>query len=139
MYENLLADVPTERDRQYFLELRNVPYRSVLKAGTAIFTAGLGGIYPAGIAIGTVVQNQVAALVGTLVWIFLGENLLVGLASLLDFDAWAEYLPFHALDAADGTGGDNLLSYWPSVVVSLGWIALLGAAGTWRTRRRDIT
>jgi ABC-2 type transport system permease protein len=92
-----------------------------------------------GVAIGTVVQNQVAALVGTLVWIFLGENLLVGLASLLDFDTWAEYLPFHALDAADGTGGDNLLSYWPGVVVSLGWIALLGAAGTWRTRRRDIT
>jgi len=92
-----------------------------------------------GIAIGTVVQNQVAALVGTLVWIFLGENLLVGLASLADVDAWAEYLPFHALDAADGTGGDNLLSYWAGVLVSLGWIALLGAAGTWRTRRRDIT
>src|SRR3954470_1730182 len=45
------------RDRQYFLELRNVPYRSVLKPGTAIFTAGLGGIYPGGIAIGTVVRE----------------------------------------------------------------------------------
>ena len=47
----------TIRDRQYFLELRNVPYRSVLKPGVAIFTAGLGGIYPAGIAIGTVVRE----------------------------------------------------------------------------------
>jgi rod shape-determining protein MreC len=45
------------RDRQYFLELRNVPYRSVLKPGVAIYTAGLGGIYPAGIAIGTVVRE----------------------------------------------------------------------------------
>jgi cell shape-determining protein MreC len=45
------------RDRQYFLELRNVPYRSVLKPGVAIFTTGLGGIYPAGIAIGTVVRE----------------------------------------------------------------------------------
>jgi rod shape-determining protein MreC len=47
----------TLRDRQYFLELRNVPYRSVLKPGTAIFTAGFGGVYPAGIAIGTVVSE----------------------------------------------------------------------------------
>lgn len=47
----------TVRDRQYFLELRNVPYRSVLKPGVAIFTAGIGGIYPAGIAIGTVVRE----------------------------------------------------------------------------------
>jgi rod shape-determining protein MreC len=44
-------------DRQYFLELRNVPFRSVLKPGTAIFTAGLGGIYPAGIAVGRVVRE----------------------------------------------------------------------------------
>src|SRR3954471_11453368 len=45
------------RDRQYFLELRNVPFRSVLKPGVAIFTTGLGGIYPAGIAVGTVVRE----------------------------------------------------------------------------------
>ena len=45
------------RDRQYFLELRNVPFRSVLKPGVAIFTTGLGGVYPAGIAIGTVVRE----------------------------------------------------------------------------------
>lgn len=47
----------TLRDRQYFLELRNVPFRAVLKPGTPIYTAGLGGIYPAGIAIGTVVRE----------------------------------------------------------------------------------
>ena len=29
--------------------------------------------------------------------------------------------------------------FWPGVLVSLGWVALLGAAGTWRTLRRDIT
>jgi cell shape-determining protein MreC len=45
------------RDRQYFLELRNVPFRSVLKPGVAIFTTGLGGVYPAGIAIGTIVRE----------------------------------------------------------------------------------
>jgi ABC-type transport system involved in multi-copper enzyme maturation permease subunit len=92
-----------------------------------------------GVAIGTMVQSQVAALVGTLVWIFVVENLLVGLLGLLDGDGVTAYLPFRALDAADGTGGDNLISYWPGVAVSLGWIALIGAAGVVRTLRRDIT
>ena len=92
-----------------------------------------------GVAIGTVVQSQVAALVGTLVWIFLGETLLVGAFGLLDLDGASAYLPFHALDAADGSGGGDLLSYWPGVAVSLAWVAVLGAAGTERVRRRDIT
>ena len=92
-----------------------------------------------GVAIGAIVQSQVAALVGTLVWIFVVENLLVGLLGLLDGDGVTEYLPFRALDAADGTGGDNLISYGPGVAVSLGWIAAIGAAGVVRTLRRDIT
>ena len=49
------------------------------------------------------------------------------------------YLPFHALDAADGTGGGNLLDYWPGVAVSVAYIVGLGALGVLRTRRRDIT
>jgi ABC-type transport system involved in multi-copper enzyme maturation permease subunit len=92
-----------------------------------------------GVAIGVFVHSQVAALVGTLVWIFLGETLLVGLFGLLDADGLAAYLPFHALDAADGTGGEDLLSYWGGVAVSLGWVAALGAIGTARTARRDVT
>ena len=92
-----------------------------------------------GLAIGSVVHSQVAALVGTLVWIFIGETLLWGLFGLIDIDGAAAYLPFRALDGADGTGGEDLLGYWPALAVSLGWIALIGAAGVVRTRRRDIT
>jgi len=43
--------VPPER---YLLELRGVAFRSALKSGTEIVTSGLGGVYPAGIPIGTV-------------------------------------------------------------------------------------
>ncbi len=92
-----------------------------------------------GVAVGVLVQSQVAALVGTLIWIFLAETLLIGVLGLIDLDGVARYLPFQALDAADGSGGEDYLSYWPGVAVSLGWIALLGAAGTVRLRRRDIT
>lgn len=44
----------TER---YLLELRNVPFRSTLKTGTAIFSSGLGGAWPRGVLIGTVVEE----------------------------------------------------------------------------------
>jgi rod shape-determining protein MreC len=43
--------IPPER---YLLELRGVAFRSALKPGTPIVTSGLGGVYPAGIPIGTV-------------------------------------------------------------------------------------
>src|SRR5688500_14253207 len=44
-------DTPPER---YLFELRGVAFRSALKPGTPIVTSGLGGVYPAGIPIGTV-------------------------------------------------------------------------------------
>jgi hypothetical protein len=92
-----------------------------------------------GLAIGSVVHGQVAALVGTLLWIFLGETLLLGLLGVLDWDGAGAYLPFRALDGADGVGGEDLLDYWPALGVSLAWIAAIGAGGLVRTGRRDIT
>ena len=85
------------------------------RAAATLLSVVLWGLM--GIAIGSVVHSQVAALVGTLVWIFVVENLLVGLVGLLENDGVTAYLPFRALDAADGTGGDNLISYWPAVAV----------------------
>jgi Cell shape-determining protein len=41
----------------YMLELRGVPKRVELKPGTQIFTSGLGGTFPRGISIGTVVTE----------------------------------------------------------------------------------
>lgn len=49
------------RNRSYYLELRGVSFRTVLAPGTQIFTAGLGGTYPPGIAIGTVLRELDAA------------------------------------------------------------------------------
>jgi ABC-2 type transport system permease protein len=97
-----------------------------------------------GLAIGAVVHSQVAALVGTLIWIFLAETLLLGLLGVLDWDGAGKYLPFQALEGADGADGvtvtgDELLDYWPAIGVSLAWIAAIGVAGLVRTRRRDIT
>ena len=109
----------------------------VLKAGGKLLLAGpIWALL--GVAVGALVQNQVGALVGALIWIFLGETILAALLELLDLGGITDYLPFQALDAADGTNPD-LLPYWTAVGVSLAWAAGLGAAGTERLRRRDIT
>jgi rod shape-determining protein MreC len=50
-------DVRPARPERYLLELRNVPFRTSLKPNTAIFTCGLGGAYPRGILIGTVMDE----------------------------------------------------------------------------------
>lgn len=48
-----LGDEP----ERYLLELRSVAFRDVLKPGTLITTSGLGGVYPRGIPIGTVLRE----------------------------------------------------------------------------------
>ena len=48
---------PGRLAERYLLELRNVPFRSELKPGTAIFSSGLGGAWPRGILIGTILEE----------------------------------------------------------------------------------
>jgi len=42
---------------RYLLELRNVPFRNELKTGTQVFSSGIGGAWPRGVLIGTVVSE----------------------------------------------------------------------------------
>jgi ABC-type transport system involved in multi-copper enzyme maturation permease subunit len=92
-----------------------------------------------GIAVGSLIQNQVAALVGTLVWILVVETLVMGLLNLVDLEGVVPYLPFRALDAADGTSGDDMLAFQGGVAVSAAYVAAIGVLGALRTNRRDIT
>lgn len=41
----------------YLLEMRGVPTRSQLQPGSMVYTSGLGGTFPRGIAIGTIIQE----------------------------------------------------------------------------------
>lgn len=48
---------PGRLAERYLLELRNVPFRSTLKPGTPIYSSGLGGAWPRGVLIGTIVDE----------------------------------------------------------------------------------
>lgn len=48
----------------YLLEMRGVSFRSTLKVGSTIVSSGLGGVYPRGIPVGTVIEE----LKGTAGW-----------------------------------------------------------------------
>ena len=119
------------------VELELADAHAARRAGQIALVVVLMGLL--GVAVGTLVHGQVAALVGTLVWIVLGETLLGGLFALLDVDRLAEYLPFSALDAVDGGSGQDQLGFWAGLGVAIAYICGLGALGMQRTRRRDIT
>ena len=91
------------------------------------------------VAIGAAVHGQVAALLGTIIWVLVAENLIRALAGVLDVDAVAKFLPDAALSAIAGQGPDDRLTFVPALLVSLGWIALVGAVGVIRTSRTDVT
>ena len=55
-YGLVQAHGTTGADR-YFLEMRGVQLRTQLKPGAAVITSGLGGVYPRGIPVGTVVSE----------------------------------------------------------------------------------
>jgi len=51
----IVAAAPSATGNDAYLEFRGVPYRDSIPAGTPVLSSGLGGVYPNGIPIGTVV------------------------------------------------------------------------------------
>ena len=51
----IVAPHGTEGPRSWLLELRGVPYRQLVPDGTVIVTSGLGGVFPRGIPLGSVI------------------------------------------------------------------------------------
>lgn len=51
----IIAPAGTAGPNQMLMELSGVPYREDVPAGTAVYTSGLGGVYPRGIPLGQVI------------------------------------------------------------------------------------
>jgi ABC-2 type transport system permease protein len=97
-----------------------------------------GGLLAAGLAtalgvgFGTLVRNQVAAVVAILVWVTILEPL-VGLLS----DDALDYTLGSGMNAL-AQGGDDRLSMLGAALVLLGWVAVFCAAAALVDRRRDV-
>ena len=108
-------------------------------ASSDILTVAFGGLLVSvltvalGVGVGVLVRNQVAGVVGALIWLFILSPVL----GLID-----EELPdYTTLPAAGVVGGSHEaggLSYGTSVVVLVAWAAVFFAVGLLLERRRDV-
>lgn len=89
---------------------------------------------PLGVAIGAVVRNQVAAIVGTLAWLVLVEQALFAAAPSI-----FRWLPGTASFALRRQPSDDLLPVGPAAAVLLAVLAAFLAAGIWLVERDDVT
>jgi ABC-2 type transport system permease protein len=90
-----------------------------------------------GVCVGALVRNQVAALIGGLMWTLVVEALLVAF-----LPAVGKWLPGGALHAAlqsTAFNGGTLLPAWAGTAVLLGYTLVLAVVAARTTLRRDIT
>jgi len=104
-----------------------------VRLGRVLLAAGLCGLVGVGVA--ALVRNQVAALVGVVVWVLLVEGLLM---SLLHAPSMARWLPSAAAAAITSPGGGQL-SRLAGALLLAGYALALALVGTRLVVRRDIT
>ena len=91
-----------------------------------------------GVGLGALVRNQVATVVGLLVYRFVAEPILTGIPALHD---WTIYLPGSASAALTRVSltTQEYLAAWQGGLVLLGYALALAAAGALISMRRDVT
>lgn len=91
-----------------------------------------------GVAVGVLVREQVAAVVGLLVYQFLAEPIVTSVPALHD---WTRFLPGPAASALAGSVLEDraFLLPWQGGLVLLSYAAVVALAGTALAVRRDVT
>jgi ABC-2 type transport system permease protein len=94
---------------------------------------------PIGVAVGALVRNQIAAVVGALAWTFIAEQLLVAL--LPEVGRWtpggASSAVLQLGDVATTRG--DLLPVWAGALLLIAYAVVLAAVAARLTLRRDLT
>ena len=107
------------------------------QTGRNLYVAGLLGAL--GVVVGALVRNQIAAVVGVLVIVFIVEPLALGLVP--EVGRWSPFgaLPVAAAGLRDsGVGGDDLPGVLPATLALAAWIGGLLVIGVALLRRRDV-
>jgi ABC-2 type transport system permease protein len=118
--------------------------RSSSLAGNGLPATIAGGIAAValyaliGVGLGALLREQVATVVGLLVYLFVIEAILTNIPAL---DAWTRYLPGPADNALTGITLTNqqYLQPWQGGLVLTAYCLLIAAAGTYLANRRDVT
>jgi len=114
----------------------DIPWTAMWQiAGGAVLGCALFAVL--GVALGTLIRNQIAAILGVLVWVLIIEALLVTFLPKI-----GKWLPGGALNGIlQATGPDNTsyLPVWGGALVLVGWTVLFGTAAALTTQRRDVT
>lgn len=126
-----------------------VPWLSARNIEINLLGGGLPGTYAGvvadviafallGVGLGALIRNQVATVVGLLVYRFVAEPILTGVPALRD---WTIYLPGSASAALTQVSltTRDYLEAWQGGLVLAGYAAVLAAAGALISMRRDIT
>jgi hypothetical protein len=109
----------------------------LVQVGRNLYVAGLLGAL--GVVFGALVRNQVAAVVGVLVVVFLVEPLALGLVP--EVGRWSPFgaLPVAAAGLQDsGFGSDDLPGVLPATLALAAWIGGLLFVGAVMLRQRDV-
>ena len=109
-------------------DLAGSDYARVVAGGLIVATLGAA----LGVAFGTLVRNQVFAVISVLVWI----TILEPLTGLID-DRVPDYLIGNTLNRV-AEGGDADMSFGRATLVLLGWVAAFLLAAALVDRRRDV-
>ena len=86
-----------------------------------------------GVAVGGIVRNQVAVVVGLLAWVFIVDSLLFGLVPSV-----GRYMPSQAANALSGSSDTHALSATAGGAVLVAWTVALAVAGVALVARRDV-
>lgn len=92
-----------------------------------------------GVGVGTIVRNQVGALVGAFAWLFVAEGLLGLVPGVRDVIATYGLSSLSDGLTVSGDHGSDALAQAPAGLVLLAYAVLLAIAGAVLLRRRDVT
>jgi ABC-2 type transport system permease protein len=105
---------------------------------TVLATSGLALVIYAviGVGLGALLRNQVGAIVGGLVYLFVVEPIIRSIPATADFYKW---LPGGALEALTATfQGPELLERWQGGLLLIGYGLVAAVLGTFLAVRRDV-
>ena len=92
-----------------------------------------------GVCIGAIVRNQVVAMIGLLVFAFILEPTVLGLADHVGRYGPLVGAPTGIVSGETFDSDEDLLAPGLAILVMLGWIAVAFGGAVWAFRRRDLT